>query len=290
MSFGIHAAAVRVHRVKRSVRALETRHDGASSIVVKAAPSLHFIDRRWRADDRSGLLRLVSLPEEVHERLWVVSFGRRLGKGAGVVVGQRLATLGERSVGPDVAAGDSIAGIAPDEGTNHVETSEDDDENRRRKDELGVVRSQLFGFVGRPVKIAEHVAADEQHDDAQPDEAMLIRDDGPVAAKVTLDEIDDGKLGDDEDEAEDESEEIRGAFEDEVAAFPVHLEDENPARGGDGSQRDDGAGARHLKNHHAGAPESSGVDFEHGDGIEVDWRSHGRVVEDEVDKLSTARV
>lgn len=108
--------------------------------------------------------------------------------------------------------------------------------------------------VGWLVQRAENVAANDDHGESKPADAVRVGEDRPSIAEVVSHGLQHGKFRNDEDDGDDGSNKERDALKDKVCPILADLDHEDPATCGGGHECDDACDSKELKDEESNAP------------------------------------
>lgn len=180
----------------------------------------------------------------------------------------KLAAVSQVAVGADHAGRETSSSVAEDDGGDKVEEAKGDGQDAGSHDKAPQRKAKVLGAEDGLVEVAEHVTAENNHGEAEPEKAMAVREGWPRALKVALEEapLD---LCENEEGGNGGGENVSNGVEKEELASDAREDDHNPTGGDDGDQGNDVARAQDIESLVADATQL-GVfgKVEHGDG----WR------------------
>lgn len=116
----------------------------------------------------------------------------------------------------DVARGDAFFAVAPDDGAQDVEEAKGERKNAGSNDETSEVVAKIVVVVGWLVQRSENVAANDDHGESKPADAVRVGENRPGVAEVVPHGLQHGKFRNDEDYGNDGSDKERDALKDKV--------------------------------------------------------------------------
>lgn len=98
---------------------------------------------------------------------------------------QLLVGIGKTAIVADITGAEIALAVAPDGGENDIENAHNDAQNATSEDKAPPRETDLGGIVGWKVELAEQVATDDHHSEAEPCQAMMVAQNGPCVVEVT---------------------------------------------------------------------------------------------------------